>query len=181
MNDDTLIEMTWKEGVVKLLDANTLKEIKQMKMWDGVKEGWGITLDPVKQILYVSDGSDKITRVDARTLKQLNQFTVKKLNGQPQNMINELEFVNGSIWANIFYFDGMVRIDPDSGYIQEAFDFAPLREAEMKVVQELGQKRGYDWNNNVCNGIAYIPAEDAFLVTGKRWNLLFKIKLAQRH
>ena len=127
INDDTLIEMTWKEGVVKLLDTESLKEKKSFKMWPGVKEGWGITLDPEKKILYASDGSDKITRINADTLEQINQFTVKKLNGQAQNLINEMEWVNGNLWANVFYFDGMVNIDPNSGYIREAFDFAPLR------------------------------------------------------
>jgi glutamine cyclotransferase len=77
----------------------------------------------------------------------------------------------------VFYFDGMVRINPDSGYIEEAVDFAPLREAEMQLVQDLGQNANYDWNNNVCNGIAYDPEQDAYFITGKRWNLLFKIKL----
>ena len=92
-------------------------------------------------------------------------------------MINELEFVDGSIWANVFYFDGMVRINPDSGVIEEAIDFAPLRKAEMTVVKEKNQDQTYDWNNNVCNGIAYDEAQEAFYVTGKRWNLMFKIQL----
>lgn len=68
LDDNTLIELTWKEGVVRLLDSKTLKEKKQIKMWPGVKEGWGITLDPAKRILYVTDGSDKVTRVNADTL-----------------------------------------------------------------------------------------------------------------
>lgn len=86
-------------------------------MWAGVKEGWGITLDPSKRIMYVSDGSSTITRIDADTLTQMSQFTVKNSNGRSQSMINELEFVDGYIWANIFYLNGMVRIDPNSGYV----------------------------------------------------------------
>ena len=148
-------------------------------MWDGVKEGWGITLDESKRILYVSDGTSTITRVDADTLKQISQFTVKAGNGHSTDKINELEFVDGYIWANVFYFNGMVRIDPNSGYIVEAIDFTPLFNGEMKLVQELGQMRGFDYNNNVCNGIAYDPDEDVFYVTGKRWNLMFKLKLGQ--
>ena len=148
LNDDTLIELTWKEKTVRLLDSSTLDEKSTLKMWDGVKEGWGITLDRENDILYVSDGSEKITRVNAKTLEEVNQFTVKKPNGQSQGMINELEFVDGSIWANVFYFDGMVRIDPDSGVISEAIDFAPLRAAEMTIVQEKNQDRNYDYNNN---------------------------------
>ena len=74
-------------------------------------------MDQDNDILYVSDGSDKITRIDAKNFDQLSQFTVKNPDGQSQSLINELEFVDGYIWANIFYFDGMVRIDPHSGYI----------------------------------------------------------------
>ena len=94
-------------------------------------------------------------------------------------MINELEFVDGYIWANVFYYNGMVKIDPDSGYIVEKVHFSPLHAAEMSLVKELGQLRGYDYNNNVCNGIAYDPAEKAFYVTGKRWNMMFKIRLEE--
>ena len=102
---------------------------------------------------------------------------MKAGNGHSTDKINELEFVDGYIWANVFYFNGMVRIDPNSGYIVEVIDFTPLFNGEMKVVQELGQMRGFDYNNNVCNGIAYDPDEDVFYVTGKRWNLMFKLKL----
>lgn len=145
-------------------------------MWPGVKEGWGITLDNDNRILYVSDGSDKITTIDAETLEQTGQFTVKR-DGKNQDKINELQFVDGFIWANIFYLNGMFKIDPKSGKVVDEIDFEILHDAEMKMVKELGQSVGYDHGNNVCNGIAYHPAEDAFYVTGKRWNLLFKIQL----
>jgi len=74
-----------------------------MAMWPDVKAGWGITLDAEKEILYVSDGSEKITRVDANTLEELSQMTVYQTNGMPVPLINELEFVGGYIWANVFY------------------------------------------------------------------------------
>lgn len=92
-------------------------------------------------------------------------------------MINELEFVDGYIWANVFYFNGMIKIDPDSGHIIDVVDFDLLHDAEIKLVKQKGEYAGYDHNNNVCNGIAYDEAEKAFYVTGKRWNMMFKIKL----
>ena len=146
-------------------------------MWPGVKEGWGITLDPVLHVLYVTDGSAQVTRVDARTLEQTSQFTVKNGRGSPQALINELEFVDGYIWANVFYFNGMAKIDPNSGYIVDAIDFGALHDAEMNAVEANDQRFGYDHGNNVCNGIAYDAEEDVFYVTGKRWNLMFKIRL----
>lgn len=82
LNDNEWIELTWKERKVKILDRWTLETKREIAMWDGVREGWGITLDPVKRILYVTDGSSKITRINADTLEQMSQFTVKKGNGQ---------------------------------------------------------------------------------------------------
>lgn len=105
-------------------------------MWKGVREGWGITLDPIRRILYVSDGSAKITRIDADTLEQLSQFTVKNGDGKSLKLINELEFVDGMIWANVFYYNGMVQIDPESGYVRNSMDFTPLNKAEMALVSE---------------------------------------------
>lgn len=148
-----------------------------MPLWEGVKEGWGITLDPVKRILYVSDGSANITRVDADSLTEMSKFTVKMENGRSMSLINELEFVDGYIWANVFYYNGMVKIDPNSGFVVQRVDFTDLHSAEMGLVLSSGQNEGYDYGNNVCNGIAWDPAERAFYVTGKRWNMMFKIRL----
>ena len=71
----------------------------------------------------------------------------------------------------------MIKIDPNSGYIQEKIDFSDLHKAEMGLVNAMNQNIGYDHRNNVCNGIAYDPAEKAYYVTGKRWNMMFKIRL----
>ena len=177
LDDKQWIELTWLEKTVNILDKNTLQVKRSIPLWKGVKEGWGITLDDARRILYVSDGSEKITRINADTLEEISQFTVKKGNGSPQKLINELEFVNGHIWANVFYMHGMVKIDPTSGFIVDHIDFTPLHDAEMRLVKNEGNIYGYDYGNNVCNGIAYDPAEDAFYVTGKRWNMMFKIKL----
>ena len=69
LNNDTWIELTWKERIVNILDRDSLETVKTMPMWKGVKEGWGITLDPEKRILYISDGTQTMTRVNADTLK----------------------------------------------------------------------------------------------------------------
>ena len=148
-------------------------------MWNQVKQGWGITLDPKKNTLYVTDGSDKITRVDATTLKEQSQMTVYNKDGSAQSLLNELEFVGGYIWANIFYQNAMYKICPCTGAILERIDFQPLREIEDAIVKDRGEDYGYDANNNVCNGIAYDQREDAYYVTGKRWNIMFKIQLTQ--
>ena len=169
--------MTWMDGIVNILDRESLEVKNTIDMWKGVTQGWGITLDPKARLLYATDGSDKMTVINADTLVQINQFTVLNQDGSSQNGINELEFVDGYIWANIFYVNGMVKIDPKTGMIVEEVDFTELHDYEMEVVKAAGQLSGYDTGNNVCNGIAYDPAEKAFYVTGKRWNLMFKISL----
>ena len=83
--------------------------------------------------------------------------------------------MDGYIWANVFYMNGMVQIDPSSGFIVDMVDFTPLHDAEMAFVSKENGMRGYDYGNNVCNGIAFDPEENAFYVTGKRWNMMFKI------
>ena len=83
----------------------------------------------------MSDGTSTITRVDADDLTQISQFTIKGGNGRSQRGINELEFVDGQIWANVFGWSGMIRIDPNSGYIQEVIDFSDLHNAEMGLVK----------------------------------------------
>ena len=136
LNDDQWIELTWKEKTVNILDRDTLQTLYTIPMWAGVKQGWGITLDDANRILYVTDGSDTVTRVNADTLEQMSQFKVKKANGQHQKLLNELEFVDGYIWANVFYFNGMIKIDPNSGLIVKTVDFAPLHDAEINLVKE---------------------------------------------
>ena len=72
MDDERYIWLTFKERLVNIVDRQTLKIIETMPMWSGVREGWGITLDPSKRILYVSDGTNTITRVNADTLEQVD-------------------------------------------------------------------------------------------------------------
>ena len=77
----------------------------------------------------------------------------------------------------MFYFNGMIKIDPSSGYVVDTIDFSALHDAEMGLVGYQNKMGGYDHGNNVCNGIAYDPNEKAFYVTGKRWNMMFKLNL----
>ena len=182
LNDEEFIEMTWKEDVVYILDRKTLKPKREFIMseyWSGVQQGWGITIDEKNNILYVSDGTANITIVDAQTLKQVGQITVRNVNGSAIRHINELEFVDGSIWANVFGMNLMIEIDPQTGAIGQVIDCQALYDAEMNYVRSAngGDMSNYDFGNNVFNGIAYDPETKDWYVTGKRWNYLFKIHL----
>ena len=146
--------------------------------WPTVKQGWGITLDEQRNLLYISDGTQTVVKADATTFREVGKMVVKAQNGKEINRINELEFIDGLIWANLFGGNVIVAIDPVTGVIQEGLDLKPLYDAEMRYVSDLmnGNTRNYDFGNNVLNGIAYDPATKDWYVTGKRWNLLFKLQ-----
>jgi glutaminyl-peptide cyclotransferase len=133
-------------------------------------------------LLYVSEGTEKVHIVDPTTLKVTSSFTVKNGKDQPIRGINEMQWIDGQIWANVFQTDHIVLIDPKDGYITKAIDLKALHDAEMDLVKQQYSEQNksmnyYDYGNNVLNGIAHDPQEDIWYVTGKRWNLLFKIKI----
>ena len=74
LDDDSWVELTWKDGIVNILDRDSLELLDTMDMWPGVTQGWGITLDPENRILYATDGSANVTMIDADTLEQTGQF-----------------------------------------------------------------------------------------------------------
>ena len=177
LDENRYIWLTWKDRLVNIVDRNTLKIIETFPLWDGVREGWGITLDPLSKILYVTDGSNTVTKVSADTLEKIGSFRVTIAGGVALAGINELEFVNGFIWATIKWYDGMVKIDPSTGEVVKTVSFEVLYNAEMALLKDQNLLEGYDHANNMCHGIAHDTVRNEFYVTGKRWNLLFKIKL----
>jgi glutaminyl-peptide cyclotransferase len=159
---------------VHILDKD-LNEIDSIGMWPTVKQGWGITRDG--NTLYVSDGSDQITLVDATTLKPLRTFGVVNAKGDPVHYINELEFFDDALWANVFTTDYLVKIDVQSGQIEGAFDLGSLKATEHAYnSSENDRMQTWDHGNNVLNGIAFNPATGDIFQSGKKWSLMFKLK-----
>ena len=142
-----------------------------------MKEGWGITnfvQGGGKQNfgLYVSDGTSKIQVVDGDTYSTLRTITVRDEQGKEIQNLNELEFVNGLIWSNIWFSNDIIGINPETGKVEKRYNMKSLRSAEMEYQKSLGRM-----NMDVLNGIAYDPTDDTFLLTGKKWHLMFKVKL----
>ena len=92
----------------------------------GFEGGRGITVDPAKNILYISNGSSSIQRMDASTFEPIDKFDVKHSETSLQKGITELEFVDGYIWASVKFYMGMIQIDPDTGMITKKISFHPL-------------------------------------------------------
>ena len=130
-------------------------------------EGWGLCNDG--EFLYKSDGTEKIWKLDSKTLKELSNINVVT-NNKVINKINELEWVDGKIYANTWQFDKEVGviINPDSGSVDGVIDFSGLKERVTKHE-----------NLDVLNGIAYNKKTKTFFVTGKYWDKLFEIKIFQ--
>lgn len=158
---DTLYMLTWREHQVLLLDPETLEEIDRRTIYT---EGWGLTNDGER--LYMSDGSQYICEVDPVTFERKRRVAVTTPAGPVFN-INELEWIDGRIWANVYGYNNILIVDPSTGYVEAIVECDDLLEPE-------DIRRSTD----VLNGIAYNPESKKIYVTGKRWPKMFEIELS---
>jgi glutaminyl-peptide cyclotransferase len=156
-----LVSLTWKSHVGFVYDLKSFKPLKQFN-YDG--EGWALTQDGSR--ILMSDGSSEIRLFNPQTLLPIGRIQVT-LEGKPVNNLNELEWVKGEIYANVWQTNWIMRIDPHDGRVVGAINLAGLL-APSDIV------RG---KTDVLNGIAYDPRGDRLFVTGKNWPKLFEIKL----
>ena len=156
---DLILLLTWKERTCLVFNHTTLEPLPnegfQYKTHTG--EGWGITGDG-KGRLYVSDGSEFIFVWDEESKEEIRRIKVHTSQGKKIRFLNELEWYNGSILANIWYSDTLVRIDPETGRVAVIYDF-----------KELYPKKDRPNGADCFNGIAKIE-NDELLVTGKLWD-----------
>jgi len=157
---DRLIQLTWRSGRGFVYSVATLQLIREFR-YEG--EGWGLTYDGTS--LIRSDGSDVLTYLDSRTFRPTRRLAVT-WDGRPLDRLNELEFIEGRVWANVWHTDYVVQIDPRSGRVESFLDLAGLLPAQLRPDPEA-----------VLNGIAYDPATRRIFVTGKLWPLIFEIRV----
>lgn len=157
-----LYQLTWQHGVGFIYDATSFDKLGEFK-YSG--EGWGLTTDGSSLIL--SDGSSSIRFFDPETFKLRKSITVFD-RGKPVTNINELEFVHGEIYGNIWYDNRVARIDPQTGRVNDWIDLTGLKELS-----------GVSGEEGVLNGIAFDEATGRLFVTGKLWPKLFEIRLKQ--
>jgi len=155
-----LFVLTWKENTAYVLEPDTFRPIRQ-HTYEG--EGWGLTNNGGE--LIMSNGSSKLRFLDPKTFDIKRTMTVTDGSGEI-DMLNELEYVNGSVFANIYTVDRIARIDADTGKITGWLDLSALR-------KQLPRPH----NAEVLNGIAHDPATGRFLVTGKLWPRMFEIEI----
>lgn len=155
-----LYQLTWKEHKVFVYDYPSLKKTGELS-WP--YEGWGMTTDG--KDLIISTGSSNLYYVDPADFKIIKTVNVSNNYG-PLSNINELEYVDGFIYANVWETDNIVKIDPNSGKVVAMLDLSGIR-----------QKNGVPVSGDVLNGIAYDSAKHTLLVTGKDWAKIFELKL----
>lgn len=159
--NNKIYQLTWQSHEVYVYDINNIN--KPVKTFNWPYEGWGITHD--SSSLIISDGSSNIYFVDPETFKVINTLSVKDNEGNVR-MLNELEYVNGFIYANVYETDLIVKIDAESGIIKGRMNLANLL-----------QEKDYTDRTDVLNGIALDPATGNLWITGKRWPKMFEVKL----
>jgi glutamine cyclotransferase len=156
-----LISLTWKSHLGFVFDLKTFKLQRQFQ-YEG--EGWALTRND-KQII-MSDGTSELRFLDPKTLRETGRVEVT-LDGKALQNVNELEWVKGEIFANVWQTNWIVRIDPSSGHVVGAINCAGLlKHADIVAGQ-----------TDVLNGIAYDSKNDRLFVTGKNWPKLFEIRL----
>lgn len=157
---DRLVSLTWRHRRGFVWNLSDFKPLSDFRY---AGEGWGITQDG--RSLIMSDGTAQIRFLDPDALTEQRRITVT-WNGRAVDRLNELEYVRGEIWANIWYDTKIARIDPATGAVIDWIDIAPLRKAA-----------GVRDSEAVANGIAYDAAKDRVFVTGKNWPKLFEIRV----
>lgn len=165
--DGKIYQLTWQSGVGFVYELDSFKLLREVRF---AGEGWGLTDDG--SMLYMSDGTHVIRVVDPETFKTMRTLVVKDEGSRPLYKLNELEYIDGEIWANVWHSEEIgkpnhiARIDPNSGNLLGWIDLSGISPDDVRRSDE-----------NTLNGIAYDEATGRIFVTGKNWRKLFEIKL----
>lgn len=157
-----LFQLTYKTGVAFVYDRSTFQ---LLKTYQYTGEGWGMTTDGKR--LIMSDGTSQLRFLDPATFKETGRLSVTDA-GRPVEQLNELEWIKGEIWANIWLTQRIARINPQTGRVNSWLDMSGI----LSVMETAG--------TDVMNGIAYEPTTDRIFVTGKYWPRVFEIKVGPR-
>jgi glutaminyl-peptide cyclotransferase len=163
--NDKIYQLTWREGTAFVYNLNDFKPVGEFRY---AGEGWGLTHDGTN--LYMSDGTHVIRVVEPEGFKTIRTIVVNDERGRPLVDLNELEWVKGEIWANVWQSDSLYRIDPSNGKL--------LGKIDLKGIAIEARKAGR--RAEVLNGIAYDEAGDRIFVTGKFWPTLYEIRVVPK-
>ncbi len=160
-----IYQLTWRKNKGFVYDLETFK-LEKTFAYEQSKEGWGLTHN--NKNLIKTDGTERMWFLDPETLKEVSYIETYTNSRKAENL-NELEFVNGKIYANLWQKNSILIVDPTSGAIEGIVN--------LKGLQSKAGQKGED---NVLNGIAYDEENDRLFVTGKKWAKVFEIKLVNK-
>lgn len=160
--NDNLYILTWESRLAFVYDAKTLE---YKSTWKYPREGWGITTDG-KQLI-ASDGSANLYFMDGNFAQKRKVLVT--IEGRPVRFLNELEYIDGKIWANVYTSDEIVIINPKDGKVEGVVDCRGLLPKSLKTI-----------TTDVLNGIAYDPRTEKIYLTGKNWPKLYEIKIEEK-
>lgn len=160
--NNKVYQLTWRENTGYVYDADTFEKIKEFPYFKNV-EGWGLTNDG--KYLYQSDGTEKIWILDPETFKEVDYLNVYTANSKIK-AVNELEWIDGKIYGNIYQKDALAVINPKTGAVEAVLNLSELK-SKVTPHPEL----------DVLNGIAYNPKTKTIFVTGKNWDKMFEIRV----
>ena len=159
---DDLYILTWETKTAFIYDAETLE---YKSSWKYPREGWGLTTDG-KQLI-ASDGSANLFFMNGQFA--LDRKQIVTIEGRPVRWLNELEYIDGKVWANVYTTDEIVIINPKNGYVEGVIDCRGLLPQSMRGPE-----------TDVLNGIAYNPETKKIYLTGKNWPKLFEVRLVEK-
>jgi glutamine cyclotransferase len=166
---DKIVMFTYKDKVGFVFDKNTLKQLSQFNNNVGI-EGWGVTYDGNK--IYLDDSTNRIWFLDKNDYHQTGFIDVFDNHG-PVEQINELEYIDGKIYSNIYTYDNIIVIDPKTG--------AVLQSVNLEDIWPIAQRpKGFDNVNNVLNGIAWDAKGKRLFVTGKKWPWVYQVEFMRK-
>ncbi len=162
--NNELFVLTWRAGMLLVYDPSTLQAKRTMRY---TGEGWGLTHND--NALIMSDGSDTITFRDPKTFKEIKRIRVHNA-WRSYRYLNELEFVNGAIWANVWRSPFILKISPEDGSVLAIANLTHLVKKHTRENKEA-----------VLNGIAYNRKQDAFWITGKNWPMQYLVRFEPKN
>ena len=162
---DFIFQLTWEAGIGFVYTRDQFRLVREFR-YSG--EGWGLTFDG--EHLVMSDGSDSLRFLDPDTFREVRTLTVTA-DGEPVPRLNELEWIDGEIWANIWMDQRIARIRPDTGEVAAFVDLTGIFPSSWRVRYP---------ETDVLNGIAWDREDGRVFVTGKKWPTLFEIELVQK-
>lgn len=161
--DQVVYQLTWREGVVHRW---SLPDLTHQGTAALPTDGWGACYDEGREVLWVSDGSATLAGYSLPDLSEVRARAVVTLGGAPVEDLNELECVQGSVWANVWHDNRLLKINPGTGDVTAVVDLTDLVNDTEDAVGE-----------RVLNGIAHDPTDGTWLVTGKDWSVIYRLDL----